>query len=81
MADIVLATSSIFESEGTLTNKNGLAQEFKPIIKTSESLKTEIKEGRLDKFGADNDRWNKIELRNTLQSTTIIKMMKNNWNK
>lgn len=80
-ANVVLAASSILESNGTLTNKDGVTQTFKPLLRTKEQLPLAVEEGRLDKFGQDNDKWNKYDIPNTLQSTTIVKGLKNIWTK
>lgn len=83
-ADIVFASSSFLESEGTWINVDGRVQHFEPVLVTVENYRhMGNKLGRLDKFGHHNDRWHKHERRNTLMSwkilTKIANRMKASW--
>ncbi|KXK57305.1 MAG: NADH dehydrogenase I subunit G [Chlorobi bacterium OLB7] len=58
LADVVLPTSTYAEKEGTFINATGLVQHFTPAVVTKENERIMgMKMSRLDKFGADNDRW------------------------
>jgi predicted molibdopterin-dependent oxidoreductase YjgC len=63
--------STAFESEGTFINKDILIQHFTPIIETK-SQKANVKFGRWDKFGADNDSWAKKNIYDVLPAWEII---------
>jgi predicted molibdopterin-dependent oxidoreductase YjgC len=57
-ADIVLATSTYAEKEGTFVKTKGMVQHFVPAIVTQENERIMgMRMSRLDKFGAYNDRW------------------------
>jgi NADH-quinone oxidoreductase subunit G len=75
--------ATAFESEGTFVNKDSLIQYFTPIIETK-SQRANVNLGRLDKFGADNDRWSKKEIIDALPSWKIIsgiaQFISANWN-
>lgn len=72
-ADIILATSTYAEIEGTYTNKDKRVQHFTPALVTKENLRfMGMKMSRLDKFGAFNDRWTQHDARNCKQSWRII---------
>jgi NADH-quinone oxidoreductase subunit G len=72
-ADVVLATSTYAEIEGTYTNKDKRVQHFSPALVTKENLRfMGLKMSRLDKFGALNDRWTQHDIRNCKQSWKII---------
>lgn len=78
IADVVLPTSTYAEVEGTYINVKKRVQHFKPFITTKENLRyMGMKMSRLDKFGADNDRWTQHELRNCKQSWKIIQLLAN----
>ena len=63
-ADVVFAASTWAETEGTWVNVDGLVQHFEPTIATKENEhRMGMKLSRLDKFGADNDRWTQGEKR------------------
>lgn len=84
-ADIVLASSTYAEVEGTYVNADKRAQHFKPALTTAENLRfMGLKMSRLDKFGADNDRWTQHELRlcrpNWKIVRAIAKQLGANWN-
>lgn len=83
-AHILLPTSTYAEIEGTYTNRDKRVQHFTPALVTKENRRnTSINLSRLDKFGADNDRWTKYELRNCKQTWAIITAVANkmgaNW--
>ena len=68
-ADIVLASSTYAEIEGTYTNKDRRVQHLTPALVTKENLRfMGMKMSRLDKFGAFNDRWTQHDARNCKQS-------------
>jgi NADH-quinone oxidoreductase subunit G len=72
-ADLVLASSTYAETEGTYTNIDGRVQHFMPAITTRENLRTMgLKMSRLDKFGAHNDRWTHHEQRISRQNWRSI---------
>lgn len=73
IADVVLPTSTFAEIEGTFTNLQGRVQHFTPAIVTKENYRfMGMKMSRLDKFGADNDRWTNHEIRDSKQSWKIL---------
>jgi NADH-quinone oxidoreductase subunit G len=83
-ADIILASSTFAEIEGTFTNIDGRVQHFTPAIVTKENLRyMGMKMSRWDKFGAPNDRWTHHEQRNCRQHWKIIQAIANllgvNW--
>lgn len=85
MADIVLPTSTFAEIEGTFTNLEGRVQHFTPALVTKENYRfMGMKMSRLDKFGADNDRWTNHEIRDSKQSWRILqniaRAMGKDWN-
>ena len=68
-ADILIATSTYAEIEGTYTNKDSRVQHFEPCLVTNENRRVMgLKLSRLDKFGSFNDRWTQHEIRNCRQS-------------
>lgn len=75
--------ATAFESEGTFINKDTLVQHFLPIIETK-NQRAIVNLGRLDKFGADNDKWSKKTILDSLPSWKIITGIANfisaNWN-
>ncbi len=76
MADVVFASSTIFEMEGTLVNVNNRVQYFEPALVTKENLqRMGMKMSRLDKFGASNDRWTQKETRNCRPAWRVISML------
>jgi NADH-quinone oxidoreductase subunit G len=75
-AEIVLPTSTFAEIEGTYTNLEGRVQHFTPALVTKENFRfMGMKMSRLDKFGADNDRWTQHEVRDTKQSWKILQKL------
>ena len=57
-ADVLFANASWAENEGTFINAEGMVQHFEPVITTRENIsRMGMKQSRLDKFGAANDRW------------------------
>lgn len=73
LADVVLPASTFAEIEGTYTNLKGRVQHFGPALVTKENYRfMGMKMSRLDKFGADNDRWTNHEIRDTKQSWRIL---------
>ena len=75
-AEIVLPTSTFAEIEGTYTNLEGRVQHFTPALVTRENFRfMGMKMSRLDKFGADNDRWTQHEIRDTKQSWKILQKL------
>ncbi|MCB0711975.1 MAG: (2Fe-2S)-binding protein [Ignavibacteriae bacterium] len=64
LADVIFATSTWAESEGTWVNLTETVQHFDAVIATKENEhRMGMKLSRLDKFGADNDRWTQGEKR------------------
>ncbi|MCS6999556.1 MAG: 2Fe-2S iron-sulfur cluster-binding protein [Candidatus Kapabacteria bacterium] len=63
-AEIVLPAATYAEIEGTFTNIDGWVQYLQPALETKETLRINgMKQSRLDKFGAPNDRWTHGERR------------------
>lgn len=63
-AHVVLPAATYAEVEGTLTNLDGWVQYLQPAVETRETLRINgMKQSRLDKFGAPNDRWTQGERR------------------
>lgn len=63
-AHVVLPAATYAEVEGTLTNLDGWVQYLQPAVETRETLRIHgMKQSRLDKFGAPNDRWTQGERR------------------
>jgi NADH-quinone oxidoreductase subunit G len=72
-ADVLIATSTYAEIEGTFTNKDKRVQHFEPALVTNENRRIMgMKMSRLDKFGAFNDKWTQHEIRNCRQSWRSI---------
>ncbi len=58
LAHVVFSTSTYAEKEGTFVNSDGLVQHVSPAVVTRENQRfMGMKMSRLDKFGAENDRW------------------------
>jgi NADH-quinone oxidoreductase subunit G len=75
-ADIIFPAATYAESEGTYINIDGRVQHFAAALVTKENLRyMGMKMSRLDKFGADNDRWTHHEQRNCKQSWRIVLML------
>lgn len=77
-ADIVFATSTYAEVEGTFTNALKRVQHFEPALTTRENVRQMgMKTSRWDTFGAHNDRWTHHEMRDTLPIWRIFAGMAN----
>lgn len=75
---VVFAAGVHSETEGTMTNFDGIVQLFRPALVNSENQRfMGMKMSRLDKFGAANDRWMKHELRDVRSDWRIIQMLGN----
>ncbi len=75
-ADVVFASSTFAESEGTFINVAKRVQYFAPALVTKENLhRMGMKLSRLDKFGAHNDRWTQKELRNSRPAWRVISQL------
>jgi NADH-quinone oxidoreductase subunit G len=61
MADVVLPSSTYAERNGTYTNFQGRVQRIRPAVSTfdHDRVLDGMSMSRLDKFGAQNDRWMK----------------------
>lgn len=61
IADVVLSSSTYAEKHGTFTNFEGRVQRIRPAVSTVEQDRAldGFSMSRLDKFGAQNDRWMK----------------------
>jgi NADH-quinone oxidoreductase subunit G len=80
-ANIVFPSSTFAEIEGTFTNFENRVQHFMPAVITAENLRfMGMKMSRLDKFGADNDRWTKHDLRHSRQHWRILQQLANMMN-
>ncbi len=76
LANVIFPASTYAEAEGTYVNINGRVQHFTPALVTRENFRfMGMKMSRLDKFGADNDRWTYHEQRNCKQSWKILQML------
>lgn len=63
-ADVLLARSTWAEQEGTYINGTGIVQHVEAAVATRENeARMGMKQSRLDKFGAKNDRWTQGEKR------------------
>lgn len=72
-AQVVFASATYAELEGTYTNFQNRIQHVEPFVVTTENeRKMGMKMSRLDKFGAHNDRWTQGERRNCRQSWRVI---------
>ena len=83
-ADVIFAGASWAENEGTYINIQGTVQHFEPAIATRENVaRMGMKQSRLDKFGAFNDRWTqgiKRDVKPAWQSIrALAKLMGSNW--
>ncbi|MBC8144403.1 MAG: molybdopterin-dependent oxidoreductase [bacterium] len=73
-ANIVFATSTYAEKEGTFVNANGMVQHFMPAVVTQENERLMgMKMSRLDKFGAYNDRWTHGDRRECRPAWAILR--------
>ncbi len=73
LAHVILPVSTYAEKEGTYVNGDGLVQHFTPAIVTQENQRNMgMKMSRLDKFGADNDRWTQGDRRDCRPSWMIL---------
>jgi NADH-quinone oxidoreductase subunit G len=80
-AHIVFALSNFAENEGTITNINKRVQHFAPALTTKENLRfMGMKMSRLDKFGANNDRWTNHDTRDTKAIWSVIQKIANSFN-
>ncbi|MFN9776469.1 MAG: 2Fe-2S iron-sulfur cluster-binding protein [Candidatus Kapaibacterium sp.] len=72
-ASAALGASTYAEVEGTFTNIDGRVQHFTPAVVTTENLRRMgMKMSRLDKFGAQNDRWTQGEKRDSRPAWMIL---------
>lgn len=77
-ANVALASASYAETEGTMTNFQQIVQHFTPALVIGENMRyMGLKMSRLDKFGADNDRWNQHEKRDLRSDWRIIQAISN----
>lgn len=78
-ANVVFASSTFAESEGTFINSSKRVQYFAPALVTKENLhRMGMKLSRLDKFGAPNDRWTQKELRNCRPAWRVLSQLATN---
>ncbi len=73
-ADVVLSNSTYAEQHGTFTNFNGRVQRIRPAVTTVEQDRAldGFAMSRLDKFGAQNDRWTRGIRRDARPAWRII---------
>lgn len=77
-SDVVFASATFAEAEGTFTNIKKRVQHFAPALTTAENIRSMgMKMSRLDKFGAANDSWANHESRNLRTDWRIIQMLAN----
>lgn len=77
-SDVVFASATFAETEGTFTNIKKRVQHFAPALTTAENIRSMgMKMSRLDKFGAANDSWANHESRNLRTDWRIIQMLAN----
>ena len=78
VASAVFGASTYAESEGSYTNLHGRVQHFTPAVVTAENLRRMgMKMSRLDRFGAQNDRWTQGEKRDCRQVWQILQGIAN----
>ncbi|MCX6154304.1 MAG: molybdopterin-dependent oxidoreductase [Candidatus Kapabacteria bacterium] len=78
IANVVFATSTFAECEGTFVNFEKRVQHFKPALISNENISTMgAKMDRLEKFGSHNDRWSLRNIHNSRQSWRIIMQLAN----
>jgi NADH-quinone oxidoreductase subunit G len=74
LADVVFASSTYAEKEGTFVNVQGIVQHFMPAVVTQENERLMgMKMSRLDKFGAYNDRWTHGDRRDCRPAWQVIR--------
>jgi NADH-quinone oxidoreductase subunit G len=75
LADVVLSSATYAEKHGTITNFQGRVQRIRPAVATLEVDRAldGLAMSRLDKFGAQNDRWTKGLRRDARPSWRILK--------
>ncbi|MBL7973639.1 MAG: molybdopterin-dependent oxidoreductase, partial [Candidatus Kapabacteria bacterium] len=72
IANVIIGSATYAESEGTYTNITDRVQHFTPAIVTKENMRIMgMKMSRLDKFGAQNDRWTQGDKRDCKQHWRI----------
>jgi NADH-quinone oxidoreductase subunit G len=73
-ADVVLSSSTYAEKNGTFTNFQGRVQRVRPAVATAEQDRAVdgFSMSRLDKFGAQNDRWMKGTKRDARPTWRIL---------
>lgn len=80
IADLVLPCSTFAETDGTFVNIDSRVQLFESAITTDDNLRyMGMKMSRLDKFGAQNDRWTQHQSRKCKPSWKILQMIANNF--
>lgn len=73
VAGTVFGASTYAETEGTYTNGAGRVQHFTPAVVTTENLRRMgMKMSRLDRFGAQNDRWTQGDKRDCRPAWMIL---------
>jgi NADH-quinone oxidoreductase subunit G len=74
VADVVLASSTYAEKNGTMTNFQGRVQRIRPAVATAEHDRAldGFSMSRLDKFGSHNDRWTRGAKRDSRPSWRTI---------
>lgn len=79
LADIVLSSSTYAEKHGTFTNFQGRVQRIRPAVATLELDRAldGMAMSRLDKFGAQNDRWMKGARRDARPTWRIMRSVAN----
>jgi NADH-quinone oxidoreductase subunit G len=78
ISDIVFASSTFAEVEGTFVNIDERVQHFSPALVTKENLpRMGMKMSRLDKFGSFNDNWTNKEIRDSKPVWKIILSLAN----
>lgn len=73
-AEVVLASSTYAEKNGTFTNFRGYVQRIRPAVATANQDRAldGLTMSRLDRFGAHNDRWMKGPKRDARPSWRIV---------
>ncbi len=75
---IVLSSAYFAESEGTISNIDGIVQYYAPaLINTENQRYMGFQMSRLDKFGAKEDRWMKNNVRDIRSDWRIIQLLAN----
>ncbi|MBS1911163.1 MAG: molybdopterin-dependent oxidoreductase [Bacteroidetes bacterium] len=75
-AHVIFPASTYAEKEGTFVNVNGMVQHFIPAVVTRENERIMgMRMSRLDRFGAENDRWTHGRRRDARPAWQIVQSL------